>query len=237
MFAGGAVPIFGRRCLPGDENGYSPRLDSAGYSPRSPRSQRGKSTLSSSANFVGKGALKLASALEAFQLDVRGWTCADFGCNVGGFTDCLLGRGAAKVYALDTGYGQLAWTLRKDPRVVVLERTNALHCPVAEPVDLVVIDLGWTPQNLAVPAALRWLKPAGRIVSLVKPHYELAHVLGRSPDKNLSPAEAREILRKVRSQLSQRGAAVLAETASPVKGKGGNEEFLLLIAPDSEGKL
>jgi 23S rRNA (cytidine1920-2'-O)/16S rRNA (cytidine1409-2'-O)-methyltransferase len=189
---------------------------------------RGKSSPSP---FSGRGALKLASALEAFGIDVRGRSCADFGCNVGGFTGCLLQRGAAKVHALDTGCGQLAWTLRRDPRVVVRERTNVLHCPAAEAVDLVVIDLGWTPQHLAVPAALRWLKPGGRIVSLVKPHYELAHVLGRRPEKTLSPAEAREVLRKVRSQLAEHGAAVLAEATSPVTGKGGNEEFFLLIAP------
>ena len=183
-----------------------------------------------SSSFVGRGAAKLSAALNAFQLDVRGFLCADFGCNIGGFTECLLLAGAAKVYALDTGYGQLAWTLRKDPRVVVRERTNVLHCPVAEPVDLVVIDLGWTPQELAVPAATPWLKPQGRIVSLVKPHYELAHVLGRSPEKTLSPAEAREVLRKVRSRLLEKGAAVLAEAASPLRGKGGNEEFFLLVA-------
>jgi 23S rRNA (cytidine1920-2'-O)/16S rRNA (cytidine1409-2'-O)-methyltransferase len=163
-------------------------------------------------------------------LDVRGWTCADFGCNVGGFTDCLLRSGAAKVYALDTGYGQLAWTLRKDARVVVRERTNALHCPAPQPVDLVTIDLAWTPQEHAVPAALRWLKPGGRIVSLVKPHYELAHVLGRRPERALSPAQAREALRKACVRLEALGAAVLAVAPSPVEGKGGNEEFLLLIA-------
>ena len=180
---------------------------------------------------AGRGALKLAAALDAFGIDVRGLSCADFGASVGGFTGCLLQRGAARVYALDTGRGQLAWTLRKDPRVVVRERTNVLHCPAPQGVDLVVIDLGWTPQRLSVPAALRWLRPGGRVVSLVKPHYELAQVLGRRPERNLSPAEAREVLRKVRSQLAPQGAAVLAEMTSPLAGKGGNQEFFLLIAP------
>jgi 23S rRNA (cytidine1920-2'-O)/16S rRNA (cytidine1409-2'-O)-methyltransferase len=183
------------------------------------------------ANFVGRGALKLRAALDAFALQPAGWVCADFGCNVGGFTDCLLQAGAAKVYAIDTGYGQLAWKLRKDPRVVVRERTNILHCPVEEPVDLVVADLAWTPQEFSVPVALAWLKPAGRLVSLLKPHYELAHVLGRRPDKPLDADQAREVLRKVRSRLAALGATVLADALSPVTGKGGNEEFFLLIAP------
>ena len=110
--------------------------------------------------FASRAGLKLAAALEAFGLSVSNAVCADFGCNVGGFTECLLRRGAVKVYALDTGYGELAWPLRKDPRVVVMERTNALYCPVAAAVDLVTIDVAWTPQELAVPAAARWLKPA-----------------------------------------------------------------------------
>ena len=95
--------------------------------------------------------------------------CADFGCNVGGFTDCLLQRGAAHVVAMDTGYGTLAWKLRQDARVTVRERENALHAAVpgeAERVDLVVIDMGWTPQRLCVPVAVMWLKPGGRIIHM-----------------------------------------------------------------------
>ncbi|TFG88259.1 MAG: TlyA family RNA methyltransferase, partial [Gemmatimonadales bacterium] len=135
--------------------------------------------------FVSRAGRKLAAALDAFGLDVAGAICADFGCNVGGFTDCLLRRRAARVYAVDTGYGALAWTLRTSDRVVVMERTNALHCPVPEPVDLVTIDVGWTPQSRIVPAAMRWLKPAGggRIVSLLKPHYELGREAGARPHR------------------------------------------------------
>ena len=123
---------------------------------------------------ASRAGLKLRHALQAFSLPVTGLTCADFGCNAGGFTDVLLRAGAAKVFAVDTGYGTLAWRPRSDPRVVTMERTNALHADRPEGgVDLVVFDLAWTPQRLAVPAALRWLRPGGRIVSLVKPHYEL----------------------------------------------------------------
>ena len=110
------------------------------------------------AKFVSRAGLKVDHALRMFELDVTGFVCADFGCNVGGFTDCLLQRGAAKVFAIDTGYGVLDWNLRNDPRVVVMERTNALHAAKPQAaIDLIVIDLGWTKQRHAIPAALRWL--------------------------------------------------------------------------------
>jgi len=115
--------------------------------------------------FVSRGGLKLHHALTHFNLPVTGLTAADFGCSTGGFTHCLLHHGAARVYALDTGYGVLAWALRNDPRVVVMERSSVLHTPPHPEtaphrgVDLVVIDAGWTPQRLVLPAALRWLKP------------------------------------------------------------------------------
>ena len=116
--------------------------------------------------FVSRAGEKLDHALEAFHLDVTGFTCADFGCNTGGFTDCLLKRDAAKVYAIDTGYGALDWNLRKDPRVVVMERTNAMHVMLPEPVDLVTIDVAWTKQKNILPAAMRVLKPTGVVVTI-----------------------------------------------------------------------
>jgi 23S rRNA (cytidine1920-2'-O)/16S rRNA (cytidine1409-2'-O)-methyltransferase len=115
--------------------------------------------------YVSRGGLKLEAALDAFKLDVTGFVCVDLGCNVGGFTDCLLQRGASHVYAVDTGYGQLAWKLRNDDRVTVMERTNAMHVDVSEisnlesqisGVDLATIDLAWTRQMHAIPAAMRW---------------------------------------------------------------------------------
>jgi len=180
--------------------------------------------------FVGRGGEKLRAALDAFRLDVDGATCADFGCNVGGFTDCLLQRGAAKVYAVDTGYGQLAWRLRVDPRVVVLERTNALHCPVPEPVDLVVIDVAWTPQERIVPAAGAWLRPGGQIVSLLKPHYEMAKLRRRKPAAPLKASQAEGVCLEVCRRLAERGAEVLAVMRCGLPGKGGNREFFLLAA-------
>ncbi len=178
--------------------------------------------------FVSRAGEKLEAALEAFGLDVGGATCADFGCNVGGFTDCLLRRGAARVYAVDTGYGTLAWTLRRSDRVVAMERTNALRCPVPEPVDLVVIDVGWTPQERILPAAARWLKAGGRVVSLLKPHYEVAHRRGVRPHARLADAEAERVCLDVCRHLDASPCELCAAMRSPLRGKGGNLEFLLL---------
>jgi len=194
---------------------------------------------------ASRAGLKLRHALEAFALPVTGLTCADFGCNAGGFTDVLLRAGAAKVFAVDTGYGTLAWRLRSDPRVVTMERTNALHAERPEGgVDLVVFDLAWTPQRLAVPAALRWLKPGGRIVSLVKPHYEL-----RDDQKSwlergfLSHERVPEVVDRVRGEMHALGAEVLADTASPITGgktakragSPGNMEWLMLLRAIERG--
>jgi len=200
-------------------------------------------------SFVSRAGLKLDYALREFRFDVTNLTCADFGCNIGGFTDCLLQRGAAKVFSIDTGYGTLAWKLRNDPRVVVMERSNALHVampsdatPRAAGVDLVVIDLAWTPQRLAIPAALKWLKPngGGRIITLVKPHYELGEDEKKSllVEGRLDPTEAERVLQRILAQMPDWGARPLAHTLSPITGGksskkhgSGNVEFLVLAEP------
>ncbi len=197
--------------------------------------------------YVSRGGLKLAAALDAFDLRVAGRVCADLGCNVGGFTDCLLQRGAARVFAVDTAYGELAWKLRQDPRVTVLERTNALHAdPATVPawqalpggVDLVVIDLGWTRQQRAIPAALKWLAPHadGRIITLIKPHYE-ADWQGeaRKQRRVLSDDEAAAIAQRVLTELPTLGVRVLGHILSPIRGGGsrgkeGNVEYLAMLA-------
>jgi 23S rRNA (cytidine1920-2'-O)/16S rRNA (cytidine1409-2'-O)-methyltransferase len=193
--------------------------------------------------YVGRGGLKLQHALDEFQLDVQGLTCADFGANIGGFTDCLLQAGASRIYAVDTGYGALAYTLRIHPRVVVMERTNALHAPPPEDVrgrpvsiDLIVVDLAWTPQRFAIPAARRWLRPGGLIVTLIKPHYELM------PDEKgllcrgvLPEAEASRVADRTAASLPSLGVEVLGVTRSPIvggagkKNRGGNLEWLALL--------
>ena len=187
--------------------------------------------------YVSRGGLKLDAAVRGFAIDCAELICGDFGCNIGGFTDCLLTRGAAKIYAVDTGYGTLAWKLRTDPRVVVMERTNALYAEAPEAVDLVVIDVAWTPQKLIAPAAAKWLGPGGRIISLLKPVFELAKLAPaaghkRGP-KTLTTAQAEEIRDQVCGQLTELGFGPEKVIPSPIAGKGGNTEFLLLIhGPD-----
>ncbi len=188
--------------------------------------------------YVSRGGLKLRHALTHFRIDPTGWTCVDLGCSTGGFTDCLLQAGAVKVHSVDTAYGQLAWKLRNDPRVVVTERTNALHAtPPAGGVDLAVVDLGWTPQRLLIPSALRWLRPEGRIITLVKPHYELKDRDPKGLPRGgvLDEAAAAEECRRVLEGVPAMGACVEGVTPSPLlggahKGKGtGNVEYLALI--------
>lgn len=197
--------------------------------------------------YVSRAGLKLAHALEQFRIEVTGLVAADFGCNVGGFTDCLLQHGAQHVIAIDTGYGALAWKLRNDARVTVMERTNALHAELptgfASGVDLVVIDMAWTPQRLAIPAAIRWLKPTGRIISLIKPHYEAKG--SADPEERtmlhdgvLNEADAEAVCRRVLGEAKQWGVHVEASTRSPITGgksskrrsDAGNVEFLALFA-------
>ncbi len=194
--------------------------------------KRARSDRPADCPYVSKGGLKLAFALDHFGLSVSGCVAADFGCHKGGFTDCLLQHGAARVHAVDTGYGVLDWKLRNDPRVVVHERANFLHWQPPEPLDLVVIDAGWTPQRLSVPAALGALKATGRLLSLVKPQYEADRtelVRGVLPEERVEG-----IMRTVRGAL-EGVATVCNEALSPVAGSGGNREVWLLLASPESG--
>lgn len=189
--------------------------------------------------YVSRGGLKLRHALTHFAIEPRGFVCADLGCSTGGFTDCLLQAGAERVVSVDTAYGEFAWKLRNDPRVTLRERTNALHAtPIEGGVDLVVIDLGWTPQRLVVPAALKWLRPDGRIITLVKPHYELKDQGQELPRGGvLSPELAGSVLRGVIERMSSLGAEVLGVIESPIlggkagksAGGTGNREWLAVL--------
>jgi len=205
--------------------------------------------------YASRGALKLVHALDTFHLSVEGVVCADFGCSTGGFTDVLLRRGARRVYAIDTAYGQLDYRLRIDERVTVMERTNALHAepPEHDRPSVVVMDLGWTRQEKAVPAALAWLSHDrdARIVSLIKPHYELDKPLFEAEAERgvLAPERAERIAHAVAEGAPAWGARVLAMTPSPVLGGavrrgtrgrnkskaagGGNVEYLALLARES----
>jgi 23S rRNA (cytidine1920-2'-O)/16S rRNA (cytidine1409-2'-O)-methyltransferase len=183
--------------------------------------------------YVSRAGQKLAAALDHFSVDPAGLVCADLGSHVGGFVDCLLQRGAARVYSVDTAYGLLAWRLRKDPRVVVLERTNAMHVTLPEPVDLATIDVGWTRQAHILPATARLLKPSGRVVTLIKPHYEAQHLT----DAALFPLTAgvlgeehvEEVTQLVCKQIEQTGWKLEGTMRSPLRGHGGNAECLAVL--------
>jgi 23S rRNA (cytidine1920-2'-O)/16S rRNA (cytidine1409-2'-O)-methyltransferase len=179
--------------------------------------------------FVSRGGLKLQHALEKFQISVTDLVVLDVGSSTGGFVDCLLQNGAAKVYAVDTAYGEFAWKLRNDPRVVVMERTNVLHLPpLPEPVDLVTIDASWTKLEKILPIVKAVLKPQGQIIALLKPHYQADKsklVKGVLPEE-----EALKVKEKVEKEIEDLGFKIHDAVESPILGGGGNTEYLLLLS-------
>lgn len=178
--------------------------------------------------YASRAGEKLEYALEKLNVTVDGLVCADFGSSTGGFVDCLLQHSAAKVYAVETGYGVLDWNLRNNTQVVVMERTNAMHVELPEKVDFISIDTSWTKLKNILPNALKNLKPNGKLIVLVKPHYEAAQsmlVKGKLPDE-LIP----QVLDSVKNDLQALGLKVLGEVESPILGtKGKNREFLLYL--------
>jgi 23S rRNA (cytidine1920-2'-O)/16S rRNA (cytidine1409-2'-O)-methyltransferase len=175
-------------------------------------------------SFVSRAGQKLEAALRTFPIEVMGATCADLGANVGGFTDCLLQFGAAKVYAVDTAYGVLAWTLRKDSRVVVKERTNALHVRLPELVNIIAIDVGWTKQEKILPVARGLLAPGGNVLTLIKPHYESQQAKVQGGVLTAEQSEA--VLVEVMNQITQADWTVGGVVKSPIEGQKGNAEFV-----------
>lgn len=174
--------------------------------------------------FVSRAGLKLDHALSAFAIDAAALTCADLGSNTGGFVDCLLQRGAARVYAIDTGYGSLDWKLRKDARVIVMERTNAMHAQLPEKAALITIDVAWTKQRHILPSARRMAAGGAAVVTLIKPHYEAEASQLR---KGVLPEEAvDEIVDAVKSDIAAAGFELVASTRSPIRGSKGNIEVL-----------
>jgi 23S rRNA (cytidine1920-2'-O)/16S rRNA (cytidine1409-2'-O)-methyltransferase len=180
--------------------------------------------------YVSRGGLKLAAALDHFGLDPRGQVCLDVGASTGGFTDCLLQRGAARVYAVDVGYGQLDAKLRTDPRVVVREKVNARalsRAEVPEPVDLAAVDVSFISLRLVLPAIIPLLAPGAGLVALVKPQFEAGR--GEVPRGGVVKSEAtrRRVVSEIETAGRELGLEVLGTIASPVRGARGNEEFLL----------
>jgi 23S rRNA (cytidine1920-2'-O)/16S rRNA (cytidine1409-2'-O)-methyltransferase len=180
--------------------------------------------------WVSRGGIKLAHALDAFAIDPSGLVVLDVGASTGGFTDVALSRGARRVYAVDVGHGQLAWKLRNDPHVVVLEKTNARHLTTAqvpEPVDLVVCDASFIGLETVLPAALRLARPGACLVALIKPQFEVGPERVGKGGVVRDPALHREVCERIAAWLPRQGWTVLGLTESPIRGPEGNVEFLI----------
>ena len=177
--------------------------------------------------FVSRGGIKLQAALDQFKIDTKNKVVLDVGSSTGGFVDCLLQNGALKVYAVDTCYGELAWKLRNNPRVVVMERTNILHLEsLSEEVDLITIDAGWTKLELILPVVKKFLKPEGIIIALLKPHYEAE----KQYKGGVVPEDfVEKIKNNVIKNINDLGFKIYEEMESPILGGAGNKEYLVLI--------
>jgi 23S rRNA (cytidine1920-2'-O)/16S rRNA (cytidine1409-2'-O)-methyltransferase len=183
--------------------------------------------------WVSRGGLKLAHALSHFGLDPAGAVAIDVGASTGGFTDVLLAHGAAKVYAVDVGHGQLAWKLRNDPRVVVLERTNARHLSmkeIPEAIDWVVCDASFIGLETVLPAALALTKPDAVAVALIKPQFEVGKARVGKGGVVRDPTLHQEVCDRIRAWFErQAGWSVLGIAESPILGPEGNKEFLIAV--------
>lgn len=182
--------------------------------------------------FVSRGGEKLAAALTAFALAPVGWVCADVGASTGGFTDALLQHGAARVYAIDVGYGQLHWRLRQDPRVVVMERTNARHlAQLPEPVQLATVDASFISLRLLLPVMRGWLAPGGHLIALIKPQFEAGRGEVGKGGVVRDPAVHRRVLGDLLAWAEAEGLGNSGLLVSPLLGPKGNREFLWWLRP------
>jgi 23S rRNA (cytidine1920-2'-O)/16S rRNA (cytidine1409-2'-O)-methyltransferase len=188
------------------------------------------------ARYVGRGGLKLEKALEEFQLSPAGFVCLDVGASTGGFTDCLLQRGAARVVAVDVGHNQIDWRLRTDPRVEVREGVNARHLgpgDFAERFDLITMDVSFISATKVLPALAGLLKEGGRVVVLVKPQFEVGKGEVGKGGVVRDPAQHARVVEEVNAAAAALGLRVAGVTDSPITGADGNKEFLALyeLAP------
>lgn len=192
--------------------------------------------------YVSRGGLKLDKALRNFGVDPTGYVCSDSGASTGGFTDCLLQQGASKVFAIDVGYGQLAWKIRNDPRVVVMERTNIRYVTLedlGEPLDLSVIDVSFISLGLVLPVVKTLLKPTGQVLCLIKPQFEAGKDKVGKKGVVRDPAVHEEVLQNFISLAKSLDFTIRNLTFSPVKGPEGNIEFLahLSMQPGEDSYL
>jgi len=180
--------------------------------------------------YVSRGGVKLKGALDHFGIQVAGLSALDVGASTGGFTDCLLQEGARKVYAVDVGYGQIAWKLRNDPRVVLFERTNIRHFSgvgVEEPVDIAVIDTSFISLTLVIPSVLRFVREGATILALVKPQFEVGK--GEVGKKGVvrDPAVHLRVVGELAAFFAEQGLSVRGTCESPLTGPEGNKEFFI----------
>ena len=187
--------------------------------------------------YVSRGGLKLEKALDTFGIDPKDFVCIDCGASTGGFTDCLLQRGAKHVYAVDVGYGQLAWSLRCDERVTVMERTNARSVTpdmFPEKMDMAVMDMSFISLRLVLPAVRALLREHGCVACLVKPQFEAGREKVGKKGVVRDPAVHREVLENFIAAAKEIGFVVRGMTYSPVRGPEGNIEYLAWLSLDGE---
>ncbi|MCE5312320.1 MAG: TlyA family RNA methyltransferase [Nitrospiraceae bacterium] len=182
--------------------------------------------------FVSRGGLKLEKALDEFSINVESKTAMDVGASTGGFTDCLLQRGASKVYAIDVGYGQMDWKIRNDPRVILIERTNIRHIEdskIPDRIDIAVIDVSFISLQKVMPRVMDFLKPEAEIVALVKPQFEVGK--GEVGKGGIVRDDAKRLaaLDSVKAFCIGLGLEYAGSTESPIAGQKGNREFLLYL--------
>lgn len=186
--------------------------------------------------YVSRGGWKLEKALRDFGVKPEGFICSDSGASTGGFTDCLLQQGAAKVFAIDVGYGQLDWKIRSDPRVVVMERTNIRYVTpedLGEPLDLSVIDVSFISLSIVLPAIQNLLKPTGQVLCLIKPQFEAGREKVGKKGVVRDPDTHKEVLDQFVALANDLSFSILGLTFSPVKGPEGNIEFLGHLSKES----
>lgn len=183
--------------------------------------------------YVSRGGLKLEAALKTFSVAISGTDCMDIGASTGGFTDCLLQQGARRVVTVDVGYGQLAWKLRQDPRVVVLERTNIRHLPetaIDIRFDLITIDVSFISLKIVVPSAIKFLKEKGTILALIKPQFEVGRGLVGKRGVVRDSVQHDTVIRDLSGFFKGIGLCVNQCVPSPILGPKGNREFFIFLS-------
>ncbi|ACI20213.1 MULTISPECIES: TlyA family rRNA (cytidine-2'-O)-methyltransferase [Thermodesulfovibrio] len=186
--------------------------------------------------YVSRGGFKLEHAIKEFSIDVKDKVVMDVGASTGGFTDCLLQHGAKKVYAIDVGYGQLAWKLRTDPRVIPIERTNIRYMgkdKIPEDIDIVTVDVSFISLKLVIPKVLEFLKPQGKIIALIKPQFEVGKGEVESGGVVKSFEKRKRVVEEIKNFFASLGLKVIGVIESPIKGQKGNIEYLIYAKTSS----